>query len=354
MSEVEKVKKALLKKSQNDSVIQTSELLSSGSTLINIAATGNTRGSYLKGKYYRFVGDSNSGKTWLCMSVLAEAANNPNFDDYELIYDNVEDGALMDIQRYFGTKLKNKLKVNYTELIEEFYSSLEKLFKSGKKFVYILDSMDALRSIADDKKYSKNNSRFESGQDLKGSFGDGKAKINSQNLRRVCSKLRKSGSILIIVSQTRDNLNAIGHADKKTDSGGRALKFYATLQIHTSVEKKIVKKIKDKNREQGVRAKVQLKKNRITGRDRSVSVPIYHSFGLDDVGANIDYLIEEGHWKKANGLVKAKEFDVSHRRDELISYIEEEDLEKELRLVVKKVWNEIEDKAKITRKQRYE
>ena len=104
MKEVEKLKQALRKKPQNGQ-LQLSDMLSSGCTLLNLACSGKRTGCFLKNGYYLYVGDSNSGKTWLCMSALAEAANNKNFEEYRLIYINVEQGALMDLRKYFGSKL---------------------------------------------------------------------------------------------------------------------------------------------------------------------------------------------------------------------------------------------------------
>ena len=58
-----------------------SHLLSSGSTLLNLACSDDPRGAYRKGHYYYLVGDSQSGKTWLAMSVFAEASINPRYPD---------------------------------------------------------------------------------------------------------------------------------------------------------------------------------------------------------------------------------------------------------------------------------
>lgn len=355
MDDTEAIKATLLKKRHQDkSPIKIKDMVSCGSTLVNIATSGRIRGCFVKGKYYRFVGDSNSGKTWLCMTTLAEAANNKNFDGYDLVYNNAEDGVLMNVTRYFGAKLAKRLELTSCELVEEFYADLSTRFKDERPFIYIMDSMDVLRSVSDDKKFKENNAKREKGKEEKGSYGDGKAKHNSTHLRRVISKLKETGSILIIISQTRDNINAVGHADKKTSSGGKSLKFYASLEMWTSVSGHLKKKVKDRDREQGVLAQVRIKKNRITGRDRAVTIPIYHSYGIDDVGSCVDYLLLEGHWKKKKGVVLAKELKLQLYREDLIKKIEEEGLEFELQSLVAKVWNEIEEACSIERKPRYE
>lgn len=356
MTRADKLAKQMTTKTSKRSLpaLRRENLLSSGSTLLNLAASGRTAGAFLKGGYYYFVGDSDSGKTWYTMTTLAEAANNKHFDEYDLVFNNVENGALMDIERFFGRKLSERMEEIQTEFIEDFYFDIFRRLKEGKPFVYILDSNDALQSRADAKKTLKNMSKAARGLELEGQMTDGKAKIHSQHLRRVCSELKKTGSILITISQARDNMNAMGRADKKTHSGGRAIKFYATLQIWTSPTGHISKKYKDKNRELGIFATARIKKNRITGRNRQVTVPIYHSYGIDDIGSMIDWLLFEGYTKKKKGIITlGGDLKISGNREELIAKIEKDGSERLLKQLTSEFWNEIEESIKIDRKKRY-
>jgi len=350
MTDVDKLKTALRKKC-NSSELKIADLLSSGCTTLNLACTGKRTGTFVKGHYYLYVGDSNSGKTWLCLSALAEAANNPNFEDYDLIYIDVERGVLMDVRKFFGSKLADRITFKYLGTIEEFYYYLDDLREVGNPFVCILDSMDSLTSEADDKKFVENKKRARKDKEIKGSFGDGKAKSNSGNLRRAVSELKKTGSILIVVAQTRDAINSM--FETKTRSGGHSMKFYATLEIWTSVRQQIKRKYKDKDRQLGILVKARVKKNRIAGKDRAVEFPIYHSAGIDDVGCCVKYLLDEKHWVKKGGNIRAEEFDASMEEKDLIAYIEENNLEKQLHRIVSEVWNRIEDACKVERKPRY-
>jgi len=187
---------------------------------------------------------------------------------------------------------------------------------------------------------------------MTGSYGDGKAKKNSAGLRVVVDKLGKTKSILIIICQSRDNLG-FGF-EKKTRSGGRALKFYATLEMWTAVKKKIKKKVKGKDREIGANVEIKIKKNRITGRQTTIEIPLYHSIGVDDVGCCIDYLVSEKHWKMSGNSVSAPEFEFKGLKAKLIKHIEDNDLEKELQDIVGLVWHEILDACSIDRKRKYE
>jgi RecA/RadA recombinase len=341
-------------------------LLGTGSTLLNLACSGKARGGFAKGKYILLVGDSESGKTWLSLTCLAEAASTPTFNNYRFIYDNGEDGALMDIARYFGNTVAERLEApnyeadgatpRYSETVEEFYvnvdSAIQRASADKAPFIYILDSENSLSSISEHDKFDEVRDAVEKGKDATGSYGDGKAKAHSSNLRRLIRPLSRTGSILIIISQTRDNLG-FGF-EKKIRSGGRALKFYATLEIWTSVKEVLKKTVKGKPRQIGVVVSAQVKKNRLTGKKASVSIPIYHSFGIDDVGSCIDYLIDEGVWKNRKGSIDAPQFNVVLQREKLVAHIEENSMESDLRQLVESTWQEIDEACSVKRKVRYE
>jgi len=269
----------------------------------------------------------------------------------------------MDMEYYFGKEVARRMEPRESNTIESFYTSLNKLIKEGRPFIYVLDSQDALTSNASAKKLAKQRQATESGEDSKGSYGDGKAKYHSENIRQVMSDLRRLQSILIIIGQTRDNLG-FGF-EKKTRSGGKALRFYAQLEIWTSVFKKIKKIVRGKPRTIGARCLAEVKKNRVTGKigkDRSVEIPIYYGLGIDDVGSIVDYLIAEEHWSatessKGNKKIKllhAPELSFKGTRGQLISHIEQERLEPKVRQLAGQVWAEVESECEPHRKRRYE
>lgn len=338
------------------------EYVSTGSTLLNLACSDNPFYGFLKGHYYFLVGDSASGKTFLSLTCLAEAARNGAFDDYTFIYDNAEDGALMDIARFFGSKVAQRLKPPafdkdtdmpiFSSTIEEFYYNVDKALKKRAPFIYILDSMDALSSTDEIAKFEEQKEAYKKGKEVSGSYGDGKAKKNSANLRRVVSAIKNSGSILIIINQTRDNLG-FGF-EKKTRSGGHALRFYACLELWSSIKEKIKKTIDGKKRQLGIQCQIQIKKNRLTGKEHVISIPIYHSYGIDDIGSCVDFLVDEGHWDMEGNSIVATEFAITEKRHKLIEQIEHDGLEKDLQIIVGEVWSGIEEKSKLNRKARYE
>lgn len=352
--------------------------LSTGSTLLNLACTGHPNLGFLKGGYYYLVGDSTSGKTWLTLTCFAEACRNKSFQDYELIFDDVEGGALMDIEHYFGKAVARKMRAPATDkhgrpvfstTIETFYYHISDVIAAGKPFIYVLDSQDALDSMAAAKKFKKQKNASEEGEEAAGSYGDGKAKYHSEKLRHVLAGVKKLKSILIIIGQTRENPAAMGYADKKTRSGGKALRFYATLEIWTSVAQKIKKRVRGVARTVGANCIAEVRKNRVigkVGKDRAVTIPIYYGLGIDDVGSCVDFLIQNEAWRKvkkdkeaSNGersptVYDAKELLIKGTRGSLIGQIEEDDLEDKVRQLTAKLWQEIEEECEPHRKRRYE
>ena len=361
MPDPSNIKKALLQKRERSS-INSKSAVNTGSTLLNLACSDHPNCGFVKGGYYFLVGDSTSGKTWLSLSSFAEACRNRAFDDYRLIFDDVEGGAMMDIEHYFGAKVAERMETPgedgvCSDTVESFYYHITDLIEEGQPFIYVLDSQDALGSGASAKKFEEQKADYAKGKEQVGSYGDGKAKYHSENIRNVLAGLKRTGSILIIIGQTRDNLG-MGF-ETKTRSGGRALRFYANLEIWTSVGSQIKKTIRSKDRTIGVNCLAEIKKNRVTGKTgktRQVQIPIYYDHGIDDVGSCVDYLIAEGHWKKAakGRRINAIDFEFEGTRDAIIRYIENENLEVRLRKLVWKVWKEIDEESKVKRKRRYE
>lgn len=337
--------------------------VSTGSTLLNLAVADDPHVALRKGGYYFLVGDSSAGKTWLSFCIFAEACLNPAFDDYELIYDDPEEGAQMDIARYFGKRVQERVhrpevaedgERVCSDVVEDFYDSLYHRIERGKKFIYVLDSQDALDSEAAITKRKKQRKAAQEGKEAAGSYGDGKAKIHSENIRGVKRGLKETGSILVVIGQTRDNLG-FGF-EKKTRSGGKSLKFYSHIEIWTSVREKLTKVVRGKKRTIGTVCFAEVKKNRVSGKvgkDRAALIPIYYGMGVDDVGSLVDWLVEQQHWSKRKQSIVAPEFEFEGSRDKLIELIEEGNKERVLRTIAGEVWREIEDEVAPKRKMRY-
>ncbi len=355
MSETEQIKDALLKKSDKpkDS-LRGKRLVGFGSTLLNLICTGRAFGGIPEGIIVLFVGDSDSGKSLTAMHILAEAANSEKFDEYDLVYNDAEGGAIREVGELFGSKLEQRIEfVDNCQYSDDFYDDVLTRLKSSTPFIYILDSESVLEARVEDEKFDANRKRRKKGQQEKGDFGMAKAKMNSQNLRKIRARIKKHGSILVIIAQTRDMVATVGFGEKKTRPGGRALKFYSALEVWTAFEGDITKKVGNKERQIGIKCQFKIKKNHVKGNKGRITVPVYWSVGIDDIGSCVDYLIEEGHWKNSNGVINAREFEVKLKKNKLIKWIETEGEERDLRLLVAKVYKEIQDASAVKRKRRY-
>ena len=144
------LKEDLVAKILAENEVAENDWLSSGSTMLNLAASGHPDRALAKGKYFWIGGESSSGKTFLSLTCFAEACRNSNFDEYDLIFDNVEDGALMSFEQYFGKVMARRLQPpawepsgapQYSLLAEEFYFNLDDrllLVEKGKAKPFII------------------------------------------------------------------------------------------------------------------------------------------------------------------------------------------------------------------------
>lgn len=146
--------------------------------------------------------------------------------------------------------------------------------------------------------------------------------------------------------------------DPNTVSGGRALKFYSHCQIWTTVGKKIEKELKfgQKTRKyrMGSNCNVGTRKNRYSGKNRNVAIPITFDYGFDNIQANIDFLKEVNWWKMSGNTVNTNGFiDDNLQMKKLVQYIEDNDLEVDLSKVVQEAWDDVEERLTVERKSRY-
>ncbi len=327
--------------------------LSTGIAVLNVALSGKVDRGIPVGGYIWFVGDSESGKSFACLTMLAEAANDPRFDKYQLVYFNIERAPLPDVRKFWKDKLANRLRVAYVSTSEEFYYRLDELLKKGP-CVAIGDSMDALRAAADDKKYEADMAAFNGQKKSEaGSYGTAKARVNSSHVGRVVERLETTGSILVLVSQVRDRIGT--PFPMQTYSGGKALKHYANVQIWTKVSDSLKVREMGKEWTRGSLIQVSTHKNRINGWHGSVYVPFYRSFGLDDVGASVEFLTDVGYWKKVKGEEKyaAKELRFSGTTEQIVDQLRKGGRQKDLKTLVQKVWDKIEAACAIQRDSPY-
>ena len=115
------------------------------------------------------------------------------------------------------------------------------------------------------------------------------------------------------------------------------------------------KDVKGNKLKLGIVARLSIQKNRLTGREWTVKVPIYNETGIDDVGSCVDFLVDWKHWKKdRSGVITAPDLDFKGQRSKLIQHIEQNDMEVDLRAEVVEQWMQVVEACKVERKRRYE
>lgn len=362
-SEVQKTKDRLTADTPRKPPIPDADWLSSGVTIVNLRCTGHPDRFVSAGTYVYIVGDSASGKTFWAFNLFAEAALNRRYDKHRFIYDPTENGMLADVPGFFGSAVATRIEPpavvkkqpRYSNTVQDFYYHLDAALDGGP-VIYVEDSMDGLVAEEDEAAFAAARSKHETGTGkVPGSYGMEKAKYNSKNINRVVKKLRDTGSILVILSQTREKIGG-PIPGMKTRAGGKALRFYAHMELWTAA----VGPIKETARgtggyevEIGSNLTVDVRKNRVSGCEGSVDVPFLRTHGFDDLGACVDWLLEVQHWEKTKGIIDAPEFGVACRREELIRAVQEQDRDRELQLLTADVWRKIETAVRPVRKPRY-
>lgn len=287
----------------------------------------------------------------LCHTSMAEMAHDSRFDNHRLIYRDVEAAQAFDIPKLFGKTLEDRLETSReVDTIQDFTADIWEAIEAGDPFVYVLDSFDSMTS---EEELAKTEAKA-AGKKVAGSYGVDKTKGLSALLRQIIRALDKS--LLVIVSQVREHMDAGLFEPKLYRTGGRSLGHHSSHEVWLYKSATLKRTAKGRERPVGVTAVPKVTKNRLTGKMRSVEFPIFYDYGVDDVTSCVDFLIKEGFWKKVpkGQIIDTKQFGLEGSRQNIISQIEEQGLEIKLRKAVGKAWAEIEESLKLERKRRFE
>ena len=336
------------------------DLISTGSTLLNLACSGMWEGGYYLGSEVHLLGDSGVGKTISALSVMAEAVIDTRFDKYGLKDVELEAAMHFNLEEIFGPQI-TRVEIIPDEEHKGLYTTVnwendhKKWLKEGPHII-ITDSWDALM-LPDDlviKKVKESDSDDEDSEENeekekksgKGGWKTGKAILASEGLRKIIYQAGKTKSLIMILSQTRQNLKMGFGQPARTSSGGDALKFYATHEVWLYFGKQITTEVRKKKRRIGVHVHASVEKNKLTGKRRRVTFPVYDAYGIDDLQSMIDWMIEEKFWGSEKGRINT-EGDLGVAKNyydrDLIKYIEDENKENEFRQIIGQCWNDLEN-----------
>lgn len=322
----------------------------SGVTLLDLACTDTLDGFCTAGHSVNIIGDRNSGKTALAIASMAETfkrhGNQFGYDFYD-----VENAFSFDTAALFGDKFAKALNVIPVPLEEDWCTEAlaQKMIDSmekGPRFI-VIDSMDAMRPRKE----------FDNTDDiLKGKRGiDPRAVANNYMFRAIIPKIAQSGSFLIYLSQSRDHIGfGSSFMNLKTRSGGKALGYYAYVELWLSVGTAIkVGDIKIGNWVVG-----RIERSKANGKSKRVAkFPIMPAYGIDDVQANVEWLAEQGVIDCIRKVYDLAGLDMEYKGKEPCLHIESNNLTGKLTEAVKAQWDKVEqemiDKTFGGRKPRY-
>ncbi len=325
----------------------------------NLECSGRHEGAFKLGSIVSLIGDSHAGKTLFALSIIAECAMLKRFDDFRFIYDDIESANEFDIPYLFGQKCADRIDESHrSKTFEDFSDFLFGLLERKEKFIYIVDSFDGLTTIAALKKEIENIKKRAKGKDGDGSYGDGKPKLASEFFSKNTQDIDDSESLLIIISQTRDNIGFGAMFNPKTRSGGKALKFYSAFEIWLAMQKKQ----KEGKRTFITDVQAKITKNKLTGRHGEALFPILFDYGIDNIASCINFLAIEGNadtkWTGTKASLNTKGFykpdPKKHPRySDIVKHIEKNNLENELALLCQEAYDISIEALRTDRKRKY-
>lgn len=372
---------------------------------------GGNKGVYgsPSGRFINIVGDKSAGKTFLSNEFIAWGYHNLG-KNFKWVYDDCESGYSFDTKSLYGFDIMPENPVHSTTVEEAFYniSKFAERLKGDQFGIYVLDSLDGLTSEEQDKRAEERIKCIENDKEMKGTYGMGKAKYLSQEFfPQLCSVIEDKNILVIIISQIRDNVDMFSF-EKYARAGGKALDFYA----HSVIWLATAKKIEKSDTPVGVVVKAKTTKSKTPRPFRECLFSFLYDYGLDSIGTGVDYLFDlrtpKGElntkskaiqWNGSNDLDKKQlkefleeselfekyensryadsdgtdaenmfafiqskkeykqkfqeKFGETMTRDELIQYIEDNNLEEELDRRVEEKWESFEESLKSNRKKKY-
>lgn len=259
------------------------ETVSTGSVAIDLALGV---GGLPRGRIVEIYGPESSGKTTLCLSLIAEAQRKGG----NAVFIDVEHALDPHYAKVVGVDLEN-LMVAQPECGEDALNIAETLIRSGAIDVVVIDSVAALVSR----------------QELDGQMGDTtvglQARMMSQAMRRLTAAISKTRCICVFTNQIREKIGVM-FGNPETTPGGRALKFFASVRIDI----RRIGQIKDASGKViGNRTKIKVVKNKVAPPFTECEFDIMYNEGISLTGSLIDLGIEQkilekkGAWISYNG-----------------------------------------------------
>lgn len=275
-------KGSIMRLGANESLVKDVEAISTGALSLDIALG---IGGLPKGRIVEIYGPESSGKTTLCLSVIAQAQKKGGVV------------AFVDAEHALDVNYARKLGVNTEDLLisqpdtgEQALEITETLVRSGAIDVLVVDSVAALVPRAE----------------IEGDMGDShvglQARLMSQALRKLTAAINRSNTLVIFINQIRMKIGVM-FGNPETTTGGNALKFYSSVRLDV----RRVGAIKNGEDVTGNRTAVKVVKNKMAPPFTKVEFDLMYGEGISEEGDLLDLAVtagmveKSGAWFSING-----------------------------------------------------
>lgn len=262
-------------------------------------------GGIPRGRITEIYGPESSGKTTLAMHVMAEAQKQKQgvaFIDAEHAFDPV-------YARNLGINT-DKMAISQPNSGEEALEITEMLVESGVYGVIVVDSVSALVPKAE----------------LEGEMGDShvglQARLMSQAMRKLTSKVSKTNTALIFINQIREKVGVM-FGNPETTSGGRALRFYSSVRLDI----RRIGAVKDGDDIIGNETRVRVKKNKVASPFKKAEFQIIYGKGIDTGYELLKSLLKEKLLIKKGSWYRYEDEPVAQGQRSVIEWINKNEKE---------------------------